>query len=424
MRGSHGGLLVAATAVALVVSGCATEDDRNPDAPVPVTTVYTSEANGSPSSSAAPAAVSEQGKLPDGWYRTNTGTLATPCGGSRNPGTVFDVQKGTWIDVPAPRSIDDGETEEEKRCAIVGDPDDPVVIYGRVVRKRASGVTGESIKPEVYAMKVKDGSADKAVDLTSLLAQGADVEAIGAYPGGFYLLENGVPGSNNLIQIGLKLIALDGDLKASVTNTLVKFPSQLSSNANDLELAAALLSYDPSHLKAPGANVVKLPSGARLGIPDDAHLVEVVDRFAVYQEKHPSGTTAPIKIMDSASGKVVTTPITTTALGYQIQAWGNLVRITSTYVVDMSTGKVLLDSTKEKNPAPNKIAGKYLYVKDDLKDPVIDLTTGKTVHEGWSRRPIARIKGWTIVSNTDDLGEGNLTLVRDDDKGEYAGPWW
>ncbi|MFT4086459.1 MAG: hypothetical protein QM658_04785 [Gordonia sp. (in: high G+C Gram-positive bacteria)] len=92
--------------------------------------------------------------------------------------------------------------------------------------------------------------------------------------------------------------------------------------------------------------------------------------------------------------------------------------------VDVGGGKVLLDSTKEANPAQTAMAGDDLYVKDGKKNPVVDSRSGKIVAQGGTVRPVGRIAGWTIVSHGSGLGDDDLELVKDDVSGKYPGAWW
>ncbi|WP_133092125.1 hypothetical protein [Gordonia polyisoprenivorans] len=71
-------------------------------------------------------------------------------------------------------------------------------------------------------------------------------------------------------------------------------------------------------------------------------------------------------------------------------------------VIDVASGKEILTRSEdqwERLGVKNwYVAGKYLYLKNAGDSPVVDVTTGKTVSKGWSKRPAERvIENWELV---------------------------
>lgn len=438
MRLSRSAVVVVGAA-ALLVAGCAT-DGKDTGGTDQATSAYApAPAQSSASASSTAAAARDTLQLPDEDWAITGGLIATGCvkgASSRNP-VVLDTVKGGWLPIPGSKPLKEDEEVGPVHCVITGDEKDPVVVYAETVKTRASGVSGESTRARMYAIKIRGGSADDAVDLTGTLTAGAEASSLHGYPGGFAVLESDIKNYGR----GLKLYSLDHDLKPTVKTIIPVDESNSTNSVFPPHLSYEFPAFEKVTLDKPdtvmwgfhgfGKNlqnvpsIVRLPGGEPVELAAPARIERAVGRFMIYQA---DGDTFPktkrqIMLRDTVSNRVVPTTFDSEGSTRAV-AWDDLLMVRGCFVANMATGKVLLDKCDEKNLAENIMAGKYLYVYDNLKNPVIDLETGKTVSEGWKVRPVTRIPGWTVVAHTDGLGQDKPVLVRDNDKGEYPGPWW
>ncbi|WP_161897114.1 hypothetical protein [Gordonia spumicola] len=432
---SRGAIAIVTISAVLAVSSCSARS-TGPDDPVPATTSSDHVSSTAPSTTTADSTTVDLSS--DAWITNQTiantcnnpGNAGYPVPGSRGADTdhtVFDVTSGTWLPVPLPRTDRAGEKSEHLECVITGDPKDPVVVYASTIVTSAQGRSGEKRRGEVYAIKVRGGSADDAVDLSSILTPGTGPDYIDfkSFPGGFFLGEVGIDVGGGRVAPGrgLKLVTLDDHLKPTVTNVFPFSPR----NVNDIDgvdmsvngdVTRVVLDKPDAVLKIGRLDWIRTTPRGSTPLPDNPSIYAAVGRFVVYRVSSTNG----IVLMDTVSGKKITTPFKDSLPG-DPRVWGSVVKIGNSWVVDMSTGTVLLDSTKETSPAKNALADHYLYVDDGADNPVIDLRTGRTVSKGWTVRPVGRIEGWTIVSHSGTLEPDRLELVKDTN-GTYPGPWW
>lgn len=428
--------VLAATGCSSAVDPAATAADDAAD--TSATQPSSTSSSSSPSTTQAAAALRSVPFAPTRDWDLALGVPTTACGNQQQTGSafvrkddptsnvIFDATTGDWLTIPLPQEPASNETISQEYCAIAGDQDDPLVVYSGVIETQASGVQGISTRTDFYAYKIRDGAAAERIELTQLLSPDVEVLGLGGYPGGVWVREVG-----GLNDHGLRLINFDSASTPS-TVELVAFPSELS--FGDPKTTPQLLTHDSDNLDFRDLNLFALPSGERLPTAGEASR-SMNGPFLYFQKEASGQRPSTMHIRDTRNGTVVETPLPDFSNTTYSEAWEDIIKFGNNYVVDMASGKVLLNTIGQIDQPQNFLAGKYLYVVDDQSSPVIDLETMETVSEGWDVRPLLRLNGWTLVSKSsagspkspaDSCGGADIVceLVPDNAAGEYPGPWW
>lgn len=394
---------------AIAIAGCG-DGTSSPTGQAPSQSPSTTRGSTTTTSTASGASTPTEVTI-DSSARVGSGVLVEDCPQNQTPGgtsdsltqspspKIFDPAKGTFHQVPA-APIPTGSELQSASCLPTGTSDRPSVTVVQMLHTAPSGLTPEKYETRLVTYTLDSNSEPKTVTLPlpSSRKPGFDLMA---GTGGNILWS---PDVNSDDDRTTYLTAPDGTQVASypgrehgsviyVDEHVFVFsghvtggPLQIDGEGPTTQHPGSMIdgklgkptSFDPEIANAKASSIVTAATGGFVysdgktaryvdtgkkrvtPINTDITLVTVFNNYAL---PDPIGG---LKVLDIANNSVV--------LQRSREEWDGL-RVKHTYLAD-----------------------KYLYLQNTSDSPVIDVTSGKVVSKGWSRRPSETVvKDWTLV---------------------------
>lgn len=391
-------LLPASIAVVLVVAGCGA-DERATPADVATETVKSTAPTRSPVSASAESTVAQVSVDKESRYSSS---LVIDCPqhvdsesdqqSAEIPSpSLFDWRTGQFVKVARPE-IPAKAQLVQVGCLPSGTLDNPTVTYRLSLRTPAEGLS-----PEKYETRIETYSTDTSAEpVTATLDLPTDqaTKYSMMVPTGGNLLVAARDGKD------FSLIRPNGDRVAT-------YPTEWNAvryvDSNVFIIATEKVGSDPFATMYDGATGQRLTFDQGVTTLTSRSSIKSIsaDGFSYYLDDYPTYTYFYVDTKTKKSHKLGSwqaggVPDVAVWGKYAYAAGGGL------SVTDLDTGKTLISRTKEEWDGLGVkhwyAAGPYLYLENEDDSPVIDVTTGKTVSRGWSRRP-TNILGdeWTLV---------------------------